>query len=115
MIPFVTAYPILTTRGRTNAAFDNKEGVYIQYIIKPQPLTQGNYKFVVNPGAKMKICKLSILHIGENFPCMEKPGDPVTEYDNIKLTYDGTGAHACGETATYEFFVSCQLISRNRN
>eukprot|EP00094_Tigriopus_californicus_P011496 TCALIF_11101-PA protein Name:"Protein of unknown function" AED:0.09 eAED:0.09 QI:0/0.77/0.73/0.95/0.48/0.58/46/1495/2737 len=103
-VPFVTSYPIITTRGRNSPLFNVNEGFYIQYIMKFQPGTKADYKFVIEPpGPQIKICKLIITHIGQNFPCAQPPGSTVTGYENIELQHDKTG-DVCGESATFTFW-----------
>ena len=106
--PFVTSYPIITTRGRQSEAFDAKEGFFIQYIIKFQPGTRGDYKFRVDPGPNYKLCKMEIRHIGANMPCTEPPGPTVTQFDNVVLSYnpDGGTPHDCGVVGEYTFKVN---------
>lgn len=104
-LPFVTSYPLITTRGRKSHFFDANEGFFIQYILKFQPGTRSDYQFVIEPPSpRIKICKLIISHIGENFPCAQPPGPTVTGHENIELLHN-TDADSCGENATFMFWV----------
>ena len=113
--PFVTAYPFITTKDRADptAAFHINEPLFIKYVMKLQPTTRGDYKFVVTPPPGVMVCKLDLIHIGENMPCTEKPPVELTGNENTILTYGTPGGswtpeleHACGEPAQWEFKVS---------
>ena len=113
--PFVTSYPFITTKDRVvpNASFYMNEPLTIKYVMKLQPSTRGDYKFVVTPPAGVMVCKLDLIHIGENMPCTEKPPVELTGNENTVLTYaDGTPEkeHACGEQAQWEFKVGKLLF-----
>ena len=118
--PFVTSYPFITTRDRAipNASFYVNEPLTIKYVMKLQPTTRGDYKFVVKPPPGVMVCKLDLIHIGENMPCTEKPpvGVELTGNENTALTYGTvTGwtpelEHACGEPAQWEFKVGIDSI-----
>ena len=108
--PFVTSYPFIWTRDRANPndSFYANEPLSVKYVMKLQPSTRGDYKFVVTPPAGVKLCRLDLIHIGENMPCTERPPLELTGYENTKLVYaDGTPEkeHACGESAQWEFKV----------
>ena len=108
--PFVTSYPFITTRDRAdpNASFYMNEPLTIKYVMKLQPSTRGDYKFVVTPPAGVMVCKLDLIHIGDNMPCTERPPVELTGNENTILTYaDGTPEkeHGCGEPAQWEFKV----------
>ena len=88
--PYVTSYPIITTRGRTSEAFMVQEGFFIKYILKFPPGTMGTYQFRVreadaqdNPTSHLKLCKLQVQHIGANMPCTRVPTQAPTDYDSI--------------------------------
>jgi hypothetical protein len=79
--PFVTSYPVITTRGRVSEVFNMKEGFFIQYIIKFQPETAADYTFKIyetQTDKMLKLCKLVVTHIGDNMPCTTKPSSQVT-------------------------------------
>ncbi len=72
-VPFVSSYPIITTRYRSSEEFENREGFLIQYIFKPQPLSRGDYVFTLQVPPDLKLCRLEVTHIGENLPCLQRP------------------------------------------
>ena len=101
-IPFFALYPIITTRGRSEQ-FDTNEGLFLQYIIKPQHMTRGDYQFVFNPAplanqAPIEVCTIAISHVGQNFPCFSDI-DNVRDTKFIKAFVPG----ACPGTATVDF------------
>ncbi len=111
--PFVTSYPILTTRGRPTEAFELNEGFFIKYIIKLKPRTMGDFIFEVkevenstnpgtlNPTGQFKLCLLKITHIGENYPCTEAPGAEVKDSDSVEINSNP----GCGVDGSIKFPV----------
>lgn len=64
-------YPVLTMRDR--GAFANGEGLFVKYIIKPQPRTRSpEYHMQIPASPDFRICHFAISHVGENFPCAHK-------------------------------------------
>ncbi len=113
--PYVSSYPYLTNKDKATPSDSWKAGevFVVKYIMKIQPRTRGKYVFKVTPPASAKLCKLELVHIGENMPCTEPPPEntPLTGYENTKRTYaDGVAAdaHECGKHADYTFTVSDQ-------
>jgi hypothetical protein len=76
--------------------------------MKLQPRTRGDYVFKITPPAAAKICRLELLHIGDNMPCTEPPPIIPTGYENTLLQYAAgvaLDANECGEDASYTFKV----------
>ena len=101
--PYVTSYPIITTRGRASDAFKTDEGFFIKYIVKFPPQTMGTFQFRVWEGeaagptttTHLKLCKLHVQHIGENMPCTKVPSQSATEHDSIQFWNNNTD-NSCG-------------------
>ena len=113
--PFVTSYPIITTRGRTSEAFMMEEGFFIKYILKFAPGTMGTYRFRVWETTKhLKLCKLQVQHIGSNLPCTKVPTQSATDHDSMIFWNNITDdtASTCGiepGQGGIEFVVSKQI------
>jgi len=58
--PFFTHYPLLTTRNRLSEEFDAGEIIFVQFIVKPKPLTRADYSFVLTPSGETKICRVEV-------------------------------------------------------
>ena len=100
--PYVTSYPIITTRGRPSDAFKAQESFFIKYIVKFPPQIMGTFQFRVWEGevvgpmtTHLKLCKLQVQHIGENMPCTKVPSQSATEHDSIKFWNNNTD-NSCG-------------------
>ncbi len=114
--PFITSYPILTTRGRVSEVFELGDGFFIKYIIKPRHQTKGRYKFKIferlesdNTTAgttyQVKLCKIAVNHIGDNLPCVNSRS--ITEDDDpIQVT---TSEH-CGATGQANFKATYYIV-----
>ncbi len=93
-------------------AFNNGEGFYIQYILKPQPRTRGFYSLKMIPSSNdVRICSLVLTHVGENFPCVEV--NPSISYANARIRYASGAvedARKCGTEAEFMFEVSGESI-----
>ena len=117
--PFVTSYPIITTRGRTSEAFMMEEGFFIKYILKFAPGTMGTYRFRVWETTKhLKLCKLQVQHIGSNLPCTKVPTQSATDHDSMIFWNNITDdtASTCGiepSQGGIEFVVSKQIENRS--
>jgi hypothetical protein len=59
-VPYFSAYPILTTRNRDEEGFDSDEIIFVQFVIKPPPLSRGEYSYLLTPTADIKICKVEV-------------------------------------------------------
>ncbi len=103
-----TVYPYVSTKDLPTSTFDKLQGFFIQYLLKPQPVTRGDYKLTITPPAGAKVCRVVITHIGKNMPCAEPPGATVTGYENTEIVYDdgGTAPRTCGKDAVVKFYVS---------
>ena len=67
----------------------------------------------------MKLCKLLLSHVGENFPCTEPPGPEFTGYENAYVLWDGLQAgeepeDPCGEAMEYVFKVTLSFARLDR-
>ena len=110
--PFVADYPDVTIRdlqGYPNSvAFKKNTGFFIKYIIKTPPQTVGKYKFTINKddgtNKYFKVCRLLLIHVGDNYPCTEVMPKSATGYETTVRSYSDD-PHAKGKEASYEFKV----------
>ncbi len=118
----VTPYPLISTRELSDpsAGFATDGAVFFnKYILKLQPRTRGSVEFVVEPDTtnvaktKFRICKLGVLFVGANIPCLRMPGPEKGPQDNVVFQY-GTDPQvedkSCGGTSKITFKVSVLII-----
>ena len=115
-VPFVTDYPDVTIKDLTgypnSVSFKKYTGFFIKYIIKTPPEAFGKYTFTVNrddtTNKYFKVCRLLLVHIGDNYPCTQPMPSSPTGYETTVLNYvtntDNTDPRT-GQEATYEFKV----------
>ena len=106
--PYFTAYPYVSTKDRDSSEFNRGEAFFVQYLMKLQPSTRGNYNLDITPPAGARVCSLAITHIGANMPCTEAPGKVITGYENTQILYDEGGSgqeRACGKSVDVHFHV----------
>jgi hypothetical protein len=68
----------VTTGGNDSAQFAPNQPLLVQYILKPQPLTRGDYTLTVTPPAGLRICKVVMPFVGRNMPCTYAPPNILT-------------------------------------
>ena len=122
--PFVTDYADVTIKDlqgydTDSVSIKKNSGFFVKYIIKTPPQTFGKYTFTVNKddtSKYFKVCRVLLLHIGDNYPCTEPmPASPTgyettllkygTELDRRDKTRDDGDSPIKGQAVTYEFKV----------
>ena len=122
IVPFVSDYPDVTIKDLTgypsSVSFKKNTGFFIKYIIKTPPQTFGTYSININrednDNKYFKVCRLLLLHVGDNYPCTKSmPASPTGDETTI-LTYNEDTSQddpRAGQVAKYSFTVSRLLIS----
>ena len=54
-VPFFADYPYVTYKDRRQGPITKDEGFYIKYILKPQPLSTGQYVVTFTPGNNFRV------------------------------------------------------------
>ena len=110
-VPFVTDYPDVTIKDidgyPKNVNFKKGNGFFVKYIVKTPPQTFGKYVFTVNrddTDNNFQVCRLLLLHIGDNYPCTRPMPKSPTGFETTILSY-GSSPHTAGQEVTYEFKV----------
>lgn len=105
----MAAYPFVSTMDRPNkdAELDIGEAFFVKYIIKPTALTRGELYFKVAPAdSNVRVCRVLLTHVGDNFPCTKLPDATISPHDTTILSYGSPGnEHACGQPTTVTFKV----------
>ena len=69
----------------------------------------GDMTFKLTVPKSAKLCKMEVVYIGENMPCMEAPGpipDPRDKIEYVFLDGDNSaGPKTCGAGAEVNFYV----------
>ncbi len=71
-VPFHAVYPVITQRDR--GPFANDEGLFVQFVLKPQPRTTSPYQLTILPAdddTTVRVCGYAVTHVGANFPCVQ--------------------------------------------
>ena len=48
-IPFITSYPFVSTKDLDSDEYDPGNGFFVQYLLKTQPLSRGDYSLAFQP------------------------------------------------------------------
>ena len=75
----------------------------ISFTLKTAHHTQFPFKLEVLPSHYLRVCKLSVTHIGSNLPCLRNPaGQPKTSQNSSRLIYSSPKKKP-GFSASIEF------------
>jgi len=99
-MPILLRTPISPDRDPFGTEKFKRAAYFERYVIKTQPLSRGDLTFEVgvkdaSSAIVGKICKISITHIGANYPCTKLPGAVKTEYDNVVIHDDALDLTGC--------------------
>ena len=65
-VPFFADYPYVTYKDRRPGSITKDEVFYIKYILKPQPLSTGQYVVTFTPGNNFRVWNLyALAHYSE--------------------------------------------------
>ena len=116
-VPFVSDYPDVTIKDLTgypsSVSFKKNTGFFIKYIFKTPPQTFGRYALRINmddgDNKYFKVCRLVLLHVGDNYPCTKPMPASPTGYETTIAEYNENTDQddpRAGQEAKYKFTVS---------